>query len=224
MKPVRIVVFLMGLVVSAWLASLSSSLVVAHFASKNERGSYIIDTLGALTALIAYLAVLALVIMLLVKVVYVGRPVDRIFFILAGYVGAAFGAGLLLTLELWLAGLLVPDSPNSVMIILPGTLVAGTYIALFALVPTVLVMAYTEFWRMQSALFYGAAGMVVAVLGYALYVLLLIEPDFGSRILLGGLPFVALPGLAGGLIYWSIAGRNAGGAEIASGEAAPIAG
>jgi hypothetical protein len=213
MKAIRIILFSVGMAAAAWLAGHASSRAFMQVATKDARGNYAVDSLGAAAAMIAYLVVFALLMTLLVRVVYAGRSVDRIFVILGGYLGACLGAGFVLNMVFWTAAFVAPDSRSATMplaIILPGTLFAGGYIAVFALLPTLLVIIYTEFAKVRSAVFYGLAGVAGAVLGYSLYILLFLRGAFDSTILGGGLLFFAVPGLAGGLIYWRIAGRSAG--------------
>ena len=221
MKVIQIVVFFAGMVAAAWLAGYASSRVFMQIATKDARGTYAVDSLGAAAAAIAYLIVFALLVTLLVKVVYAGRPVDRIFVILAGYLGACLGAGFVLTLGWWVAGVLSPQSRSPVMplmVIFPGSLLASGYIAVFALLPTLCVMAFTEFMKVRSTMFYGLAGATAAILAYCLYTAVFFR-EVSLSVVLGGLVFVAVPGLAGGLIYWWIAGRSAGGVGMRLGGA-----
>lgn len=217
MKAIRIILFFAGMFAAAWISGQASSRVFMQVATIDTRGNYTVDSLGATAAMIAYVIVFALLMALLVRVVYAGRPVDRIFVILGGYLAACLGAGFVLTIEIWIAALLAPDGRSAMMpltIILPGTLLAGGYIAVFALLPTLLVIMFTELAKVRSAVFYGLVGVSAAIFGYNLYLVLFIRGTFDLDVLggdvLGGLLFFAVPGLAGGLIYWRIAGRSAG--------------
>ncbi len=81
------------------------------------------------------------------------------------------------------------------------------FISLLALLPAIAVIALAEAFRLRSILFYAAAGGLEAlVLCYGIGLL------DDTRDLLA-MPFVqafAASGIVAGLVYWLLAGRNAG--------------
>jgi hypothetical protein len=97
----------------------------------------------------------------------------------------------------------------------------AVYVAIAALLPSVLAISYAEYARVRHAALYGIGGALVGIAAYGLYALMMILAagtaegfipvgHFGGfaaavTALFGG------PGLIGGVIYWLIAGRSAGG-------------
>jgi hypothetical protein len=88
--------------------------------------------------------------------------------------------------------------------------VSATIMAALAMLPALLVIALSEGFAWRSIILYGVAGGVLALaLGYGI--------DFAGY--LGGPDSIvarerevlaAASGIAGGLVYWLVAGRNAG--------------
>lgn len=98
---------------------------------------------------------------------------------------------------------------------------ASTIIGTMALIPAALVILFAEATKRRSATFYGAAGAGVALLWAAVWMLIgmLLDSGYsavgpfarGAQAFAGAMLIVSLPGLAGGLVYWLVAGRTAGG-------------
>jgi hypothetical protein len=87
----------------------------------------------------------------------------------------------------------------SVMVGLGAVLISG-----FALLPMLLVILIAESFGWRSVLFYAAAGLALALLSrYGSP-----EPPMPSGLREGEI--MAGAGIAGGLVYWVLAGRNAG--------------
>lgn len=192
MKLPRIVLSIAAVVVAAWLAAQASSLALGR-----DWGQ---------AGMILFLATFALLASLFTKIIYAGRSIDRIWIILVGYAGACFSAGLILTILLWIVMVMWNGQPRVLMaipfVIVPGTLIAVLHIAVFASLPSCLLIAYAEFANIRSTLFYALAGLVGGQLGCVLY--------YRGAIHFPELALVAIAGLGGGLTYWRIAGRNAG--------------
>ena len=104
-------------------------------------------------------------------------------------------------------------------------------VALLALIPTLMIGIYAERAAVRSSLFYAVSGAAVGLCGLGLYGLGLIWRSSGplsetlppdatavglGAILAGVAAVVAFAGIAGGLTYWAIAGRNAGGRRTPS--------
>jgi hypothetical protein len=138
----------------------------------------------------------------------------RIIMMIVAYVLACLAASLVLTL-----GTLAPEwndlaqlslSPELRSIALWSVVAVGTA-AIFAvaMLPTLLLVALTEGFGLRSAVVYGALGGVLALaMSYGL--------DFAGYV--GGpggevgreRQVLAAAGIAGGLVYWLVAGRKAG--------------
>lgn len=135
----------------------------------------------------------------------------RIVVILLALFVASFVAGLVVT-----AAVLLPEwSDLAVGAFEQGSLaVVATFGAIFisgfALLPALLVVVLAEGLSIRSALFYAAAGAVVGAAihaGFGGWDLAMLRIDGAAR---RELEVMAGAGIAAGLIYWLIAGRNAG--------------
>ena len=79
------------------------------------------------------------------------------------------------------------------------------------MVPAVLVIAIAEAVRMRSFLYYGAGGALIGLIAYY-------GTDISARLenttdidpVRFPLQLAAAAGIIGGLVYWLLAGRNAG--------------
>lgn len=84
------------------------------------------------------------------------------------------------------------------------------FVSFFAVLPALLVIVLGEALELRSALYYAAAGAVVAALAYlsagSWDTLSLSVDGFARR----ELEVMAGAGIAAGFVYWAIAGRNAG--------------
>jgi hypothetical protein len=109
------------------------------------------------------------------------------------------------------------------------SMVSG-FVAVLALIPTLIVGIYAERAGVRSPMFYALAGAAIGLCVLGLYGLGLIwgsdrplsealPPDAANglpAIIAGATAVVAFAGIAGGLTYWAIAGRNAGGTRATS--------
>lgn len=79
--------------------------------------------------------------------------------------------------------------------------------ALFAAVPSLIVIGWAEQERVRSLRPYAWAGGIVGLI-----ILVLLLPETSADLLSAFLlvPFVLIGGMAAGIVYWAIAGRNAG--------------
>ena len=136
--------------------------------------------------------------------------VARIFLVIVGYFLACIAASAILTI-----GTLTPEWDDLVAagfnsaaawaVILVGALV----IAAIAMVPSLLVIALAEGFGWRSIVIYGVLGGVLALalsygLDFAGYVG---DPD---SFLAREREVLAASGIAGGFVYWLVAGRGAG--------------
>jgi hypothetical protein len=136
--------------------------------------------------------------------------VGRFFVVLLAYVLACLAASIVLTM-----GTLTPQwndltSSDPQTIVLWSVIAVGmALIAGTAIVPTLLIVALAEGFAWRSSLVYAALGCVIAIaLSYGV--------DFAGYVSQPGSDFaherevLAAAGIAGGLVYWLFAGRNAG--------------
>src|SRR5262249_7700526 len=134
----------------------------------------------------------------------------RIVMLLLGYILACIGASIVLTI-----GTLTPEWDDLASLGLSGLVVWSTIgigaaiIASIALVPAAVVMALAEGFAWRSSILYAALGGALALaLGYGV--------DFANSF--GGpdsdvahqREVLAAAGIAGGFVYWLVAGRKAG--------------
>ena len=135
--------------------------------------------------------------------------IARIFVVLFAFFAASIVAALVLTLGLLPAEFdeLTPmpgaHAGFGLAVAFSAVLISG-----YALIPAMLFIAIAEGFRLRSFLFYAGFGAVMALL-----------IAYGSNFSIDGsaYPFVgrelevfAAAGIAGGLVYWALAGRKAG--------------
>jgi hypothetical protein len=142
----------------------------------------------------------------------------RILVIIGAYLAAcvvaavAFGAAIAVTL--------LPSREYFVATIFGSALYTAPVIAVLAALPASVTIVYAERYGRRSALFYAGAGLVSAIVGLAAINAFLLAAGLHSQSgfkIDAGLPgaiartsvLFGLPGLAGGLSYWWIAGRSA---------------
>jgi hypothetical protein len=135
------------------------------------------------------------------------RLVGRILVILFAFLVASITAAIVLTVGMlardWndLLALGLETGSLSVVIGLGAVVITG-----FALVPVLLVVAIAEGFALRSVLFYTGAGLVMALFfSYGLA-----EQATASTLFDREREIMAGAGIAGGFVYWVLAGRNAG--------------
>src|ERR1700691_3450124 len=140
----------------------------------------------------------------------------RIMMMVVGYILACVAASLVLTI-----GTITPewnDLATSLGLQSPAAQSAALWIVVafgaviifaFAMLPTLLVIALAEGFAIRSVVLYGALGGALALgMGYG--------RDFAGYVAPAGSDLArerevfAASGIAGGLVYWLFAGRNAG--------------
>jgi len=152
---------------------------------------------------------------------------DRRDLLVGGYFAAALTATIVLTFEFSVGAYFQSSTytgpfNNWIVLALMPVFSFLPIVAASAL-PAALMICYAERHRVRSALVYGLAGAVVGVLAYLLYALLLMvtagtSKGFGQQCVDWGIAKCAgstllmfcMPGSAGALVYWFIAGRRAG--------------
>jgi hypothetical protein len=133
------------------------------------------------------------------------RLLGRIVVIFFAFLIASLAAGTVLTL-----GILAPDlsdlfdqgTANTGLTVLIGF--TAFFISGAAFLPMLLIVLMAESFGWRSVLFYAAAGLALALFFRSL---LAVQGQhfFGRE-----LEIMAAAGIAAGLIYWAVAGRNAG--------------
>ena len=211
----RVMAVLAGVAAALLCVRLATTLVLGQPDPGSLSKGYWIDELKEeriyaacvrLAALAAFLAITPVV----VKLVYWRRQVDRVLIILAGYAVACIAASLPLAfvfLIRWAKSVLTWSLASVIAYLdaLYGLVLIGSFlVAGFALLPALAAVAYAEWNGIRSALFYAAAGALVPQLVGG--VLLLHAGTAPAWIVLFG-----PSGLLGGLTYWAVAGRTAGG-------------
>jgi hypothetical protein len=141
----------------------------------------------------------------------------RVVVIVVGYVAAHFAGWLALVLGEWvkvngLADILLLSSANAMEQVARIVLRFGLRTAIgFALIPAAVVIAASEWFRLRTILLYGVTGGIIGAwlqfrftnthLGYV--------PNF-DWYSWRDLGIKTGAGVVAGLVYWAIAGRNAG--------------
>jgi len=138
--------------------------------------------------------------------------VGHLFMVIAGYLLACAAAAFVL-----IVGTLTPDWNDVLSLavqtgaMVPVVGVSAVFVAVVALLPALAILAIAEGFRWRSVLIYaGLGGALALLLYYGLGLAgIALEADGGD--LLGRQREVlAAAGIAGGLVYWLMAGRRAG--------------
>jgi hypothetical protein len=136
------------------------------------------------------------------------RLVKRVLVVLAAFLVASLVAALVITLGVlmeWEEILRTTGSSAAWF----AVAFLGLIVSAKGLLPALLLIALSEGLRLRSPLFYAALGGAGLVALY--YGLGLAERGAGGDVLVGrDLEIMAGSGIAGGFVYWAIAGRNAG--------------
>ncbi len=137
--------------------------------------------------------------------------IGRLFAILFGFLFACLAAGMVVVVALlfpdWSDLALGPIDPDAFNILLGFGFI---FVSGFALVPAMLVVAITETFHIRRALAYALGG---AAVGLACYLgLLPFDPAtmHFNGIVRRELEVMTGAGIVAGMVYWLIAGRNAG--------------
>ncbi|CAN5474620.1 hypothetical protein BH11PSE4_BH11PSE4_41860 [soil metagenome] len=137
--------------------------------------------------------------------------IGHLFAIAFGFLFAGMVAGLIVVGAILFPEVSAIDTgaidPNAINILLGFGFI---FVSGFALLPALLVVVVTETFNFRSALAYGIGG---AVVGLACYLSLIPFDPATMRfdgIVRRHLEVMTGAGIVGGLIYWMIAGRNAG--------------
>ena len=132
---------------------------------------------------------------------------------LIGFAAASFAAAVIMSIgivaPLWAAAALTGYERESLWI---ATWVTSFIVAGFAFLPAFLVMLIAESFKLRSILFYALAGAAIGLMyspigaGVAQWWI-----DFNDQVISRRpVELMVAAGIGGGIVYWAIAGRNAG--------------
>jgi len=137
--------------------------------------------------------------------------IGRLFVIAFAFVVACFVAGAIVVVAILFPEVSAIDvagiDPNALNIILGFGFI---FVSGFALLPAVVVVAVTELFNVRGVLAYAIGGAVVGLACYLGLVPFDTDTMQFNGIVRRHLEVVTGAGIVGGLIYWLIAGRNAG--------------
>ncbi|WP_099866979.1 hypothetical protein [Pararhizobium haloflavum] len=99
-------------------------------------------------------------------------------------------------------------SNETVMGLMVGILAVAAVVAYAAMLPAMFIVLFAEIRRKRDWLFYCASGALIAVLCLSF---VLLNPQQDSAPSLQFFAIVVVAGMLGGVAYWLVAGRQAGG-------------
>ena len=136
----------------------------------------------------------------------------RIIVIAVALIVASMVAGITLAV-----GIIAPDwpwldsDPVERVMFFVASFFATSFIGATAFVPAVLLIVVAEVMRLRRLLYYAAAGAVVGLTSYyGSNVEMRLENTTDVSPAFHPLQLAAAAGIIGGLVYWLLAGRNAG--------------
>jgi hypothetical protein len=137
--------------------------------------------------------------------------IGRIVVVMIALLIALMAAGVALTI-----GVIVPDfgldtDPVERIVFFTFAFFATSFVGAVAMLPALLAIVFAEAARMRSFLYYGVCGALIGLIAYY-------GSDISTRLenttdinpVGHALQLAAAAGIIGGLVYWLIAGRNAG--------------
>jgi hypothetical protein len=136
--------------------------------------------------------------------------IGRILIILVAFFAASLAAGIVLVFSIvfpeWGSGRFGFDEGSFAVVATIGFVVIGS----FGFLPALIIALVTEALNIRSALIYATGGAVLGALSY----LGIARFDPNTMTMVGGVrrevEIMAGAGIIAGLVYWLIAGRNAG--------------
>ena len=135
---------------------------------------------------------------------------SRIVVIIVALIVASLAAGVALVI-----GIIAPDMDSDRVervSFFVGSFFATGFYGAVAIVPALVLIGLGEALRMRSFIYYGAAGVVVAVASYyGCNISAMLENTTDVPPVEHALLLAAGAGIIGGVVYWLIAGRQAGG-------------
>ena len=136
----------------------------------------------------------------------------RIIMILVALILAIMAAGITLAI-----GIIAPDwagidsDPVERLSFFIVSFFATSFVGAVAILPAALLVVISEAARLRSFLFYGVGGALVGLASYyGSDISVRLENTTDVPPVANALQLAAAAGIIGGLVYWLIAGRNAG--------------
>jgi hypothetical protein len=144
---------------------------------------------------------------------------SRIFVIIVAFLLAAVAASVLFSLSAFVillnSGSPWPSVSTAIVIFFQTGGMVFVPLTVFAFLPSMIVAAIAEIFRLRSVFLYIFSGATVAIASVAVFrlflSLMMFQPKVGPRI--GGFSVnwtMVVSGMLAGSVYWAIAGRNAG--------------
>lgn len=132
--------------------------------------------------------------------------------VLIGFVVACLAAGATQFLFAYPPSEILAATPTEQSEILSRWLLASTQIGVFSAPFALVVAALAEWQGLKTWVYHGLAGVAIAVIGF---VALFMGEESGGPTIVTNYAMAAFlaSGLIGGLAFWLIAGRNAGGPD-----------
>jgi hypothetical protein len=138
--------------------------------------------------------------------------ITRFFVIFLGFLIAIMAAGIVLAI-----GVVAPDfsgidsDPIERVSFFGFAFLAASYAGATALLPALAAIVLAEVAHMRSVLYYGFVGALIGLAAfYSVDLSAALEDTTDIPPVGHGLELAAAAGIVGGLVYWLIAGRNAG--------------
>ena len=143
---------------------------------------------------------------------------QRVTVIFAGYLGACLAAGLVFSVVL--AARYSDSIGKGAGLLITGTVLIAIYAVIVALLPAFLGIIYAERAGVNSILYYAVGGALTGIVAYGFLFAPLLISSAGTtkgfvagnpaQFLLSWIVLFGASGLAGGLVYWLVAGRKTG--------------
>ncbi len=135
----------------------------------------------------------------------------RFFVVIFAYWLAALAAGAVLVFGAVAPAADVPTGGHVAPVLWILVLTTGTFVAFYSFAPSIVVILLTESFGWRSVVIYAVAGGAIGLFCGVTYGFLDWSP--GPRLdvsLDGNAELMAGAGIAAGIVYWLVAGRNAG--------------
>jgi hypothetical protein len=130
-------------------------------------------------------------------------PIDRLRTVLSGYVAATLAGAIIPICGYLVLGYIAYGRGIAAQFLAPMVAFGFAKAVAISLLPVLAIIALTEAFSIQAVFAYVLLGIFVFV-GYAFY---LIPHQAVNVVVLSGMTSA---GIVAGLVYWNIAGRNAG--------------
>ncbi|HET7678725.1 MAG TPA: hypothetical protein VFK79_01150 [Xanthobacteraceae bacterium] len=139
------------------------------------------------------------------------RLIGRIFVILFAFLLASLAAGMVLALGVVASDFGIDSDPVERVLFFGSAFLPESYAGATALLPALAAIVLAEGARIRGVLYYGVGGALIGLAAfYSIDLSEALENTTDITPVGHGLELVGAAGIVGGLVYWLIAGRNAG--------------